>query len=150
MTCDKAAQIHAYHDGEMDAATARQLEAHVAECPDCAALLGELRGLSSLISGAALPETRPMAVAKYYGALSDVQDQGLVRVTGWLTAAAAAILIGALAWWPAESGTLQSRPGMWETIAIAPPVETQAESNAELVQVAQWMADDLSLGGERR
>lgn len=74
-----------------------------------------------------------------------------MRITSWLTATAAAVLIGALSLWPApQTKSTALRPAMWETIAIAPPAETQAESNSELVQVAQWMADDLSLGAERR
>jgi anti-sigma factor RsiW len=150
MTCDKAVQIHTYYDGELDAATARQVEAHVAACPACAETLGELRGLSALLGGAELPPMRPMAVARFHGAWSEAEDRVLVRITGWLTAAAAAVLIGALTWWPAASATQQPRPGMWETIAVAPPLETHGESNTELVQVAQWMADDLSLGGDRQ
>jgi hypothetical protein len=30
-----------------------------------------------------------------------------------------------------------------------PPAEPQGEANSDLVQVAQWMADDLSLGDRR-
>jgi anti-sigma factor RsiW len=151
MACDKTAQINAYYDGELDPATARRLEAHLAQCAECDALLTELKGLTALIGGAALPDMRPMAVGRFYDAWTEARDRGLMRITSWLTAAAAAVLIGALSLWPAaEAKSTALRPGMWESIAIAPPAETQAESNSELVQVAQWMADDLSLGGAER
>lgn len=152
MTCDKAAQIHAYYDRELAPDAARRLEAHLAECAQCAALLSELQGLTALISRTDLPEMRPMAVGRFYDAWTEARDRGLLRITSWLTGLAAAVLIGALWLWPqAENKTTALRPGMWETTAVVPPAETQAESNSELVQVAQWMADDLSLSsGERR
>ena len=149
MTCDQANQVHAYHDGEWPREAARALESHLAACSDCRVLLTELRGLSGLVGGAALPAMRPMAAARHYGAWTDARDRGLVRVTGWLTAVAASVLIGALGLWRGgEPPRNIARPAaMWETFAVIPPADTQAESTAELVQVAQFMADDLSLGG---
>jgi anti-sigma factor RsiW len=151
MTCEKSAQIHAYHDGEVSPEDARAWAAHLSECGECTALLSELRGLTAMIGRAAMPEMRPMAVGRYYAAWTQARDRALLRITSWLTAAAAAVLIGALSLWPHAQGdgrkTTAHRPAMWEAVAVAPPAETQAESNSELVQVAQWMADDLSLGG---
>jgi anti-sigma factor RsiW len=151
MTCDRVSEIHALHDGELTGEAALAAEGHLAQCEACSELLADLRGLTALVAAAELREMRPMAVGRFYDAWTEARDRGLVRITSWLTAAAAAVLIGALWLWPvAETKTTASRPGMWETVAIVPPAETQAESNSELVQVAQWMADDLSLGGERR
>ena len=148
MTCDKVSQVHSYHDRELPREAALLFEAHLAACDECRGLLAELRGLSGLVGGAALPAMRPMAVARHYGAWTDARDRGLVRVTGWLTAAAAVVLVGSLVLSRGEPERTAARPAaMWETFAVVPPADTQAESNAELVQVAQFMADDLSLGG---
>jgi anti-sigma factor RsiW len=60
MTCDKMTDLFsAYLEGELDAAERRALEAHLAACPDCAALfaaVGDVR-----ISLAAVPELEPPA-----------------------------------------------------------------------------------------
>jgi hypothetical protein len=72
-----------------------------------------------------------------------------MRIGAWLSGVAAALLVGALLMGPHTSGTAAVKPGPWEAMAVAPPVEVQGETNSELVQVAQWMADDLSAGGRR-
>lgn len=149
MTCDHLASVQAYHDGELDPAASRAVEAHVRACGDCAGLLADLRSLTELVAQAPLLDVSPATVARYQGAWHEARDRGLVRVTGWLTGVAAAVLVGALALWsPIEGNSLAAaRPSLWETAAITPPSEAQVES--ELVQVAQWMATDLSYG-ERR
>jgi hypothetical protein len=73
----------------------------------------------------------------------------MMRIAGWLTAAAAALLIGALLTAPTPAENVPMKAGLWEAMAVMPPAETPGEANSDLVQVAQWMADDLSLG-ERR
>jgi hypothetical protein len=49
--------------------------------------------------------------------------------------------------WPGGQRGAVASSNMWEAVAVSPPAETGGgEGNSELVQVAQWMADDLSLG----
>ncbi|MGN6572855.1 MAG: anti-sigma factor family protein, partial [Pseudolabrys sp.] len=44
MTCEEARiLVHALADGELDAGHAREVEAHVAQCKDCAAELAAAR-----------------------------------------------------------------------------------------------------------
>jgi len=50
MTCEKAAEVHAYHDGELDAPRARALESHLEDCGECRGLLDGLRSLSRLFN----------------------------------------------------------------------------------------------------
>jgi len=55
MTCDEATVLlHALLDGELDAGHAREVEAHVATCPRCAADLRQFRQMRQAMSGAAL------------------------------------------------------------------------------------------------
>jgi anti-sigma factor RsiW len=153
MTCDKAAQIHAYLDDEMDVAQREELEAHLLQCAECQRLLNEIRGLSSLIIGSSHPvPMRAGAMATYYGAWRAARDRAVMRITGWLTAAAAVLLIGALLLGPVRTSptvAAKPKPGIWEVMVVTPPVETHGEANSDLVQVAQWMADDLSSSGGR-
>ncbi|WP_315798074.1 MULTISPECIES: anti-sigma factor [unclassified Bradyrhizobium] len=52
MTCDEAEiLIHALADGELDAGHAREVEAHVASCPRCAAELAAIRQMKQMLAG---------------------------------------------------------------------------------------------------
>jgi anti-sigma factor RsiW len=149
MTCDKAAQVHAYYDGELDLSRAQMFEAHLERCAECSRLLAELRELSALMSEAPRAELPPQAISRFQGAWYVARDRGIMRIAASLTAVAAMLLVGALLTGPAAPGSTPMKPALWEAMAVMPPAETQGEANSDLVQVAQWMADDLSLD-ERR
>jgi anti-sigma factor RsiW len=149
MTCEKAAQVHAYYDGELDASRDRMFEAHLQRCAECSALLAELRELSSLLSSAPRAELPAQAMLGFHGAWHVARDRGIMRIAAALTAVAAMLLVGALLTGPPAQGNTPAKPALWEAMAVMPPTETQGEANSDLVQVAQWMADDLSLD-ERR
>jgi len=60
MTCDEAEiLLHALIDGELDAGHTRDVEAHVASCPRCAAALADYREMSKAIAGADLRFAAP-------------------------------------------------------------------------------------------
>ncbi|MEC4594413.1 MULTISPECIES: anti-sigma factor family protein [Nitrospirillum] len=59
---DKAELLHGLLDNELDAAHARELEAHIATCPACAEALGELRALRALLADPALRRKAPAAL----------------------------------------------------------------------------------------
>jgi hypothetical protein len=85
----------------------------------------------------------------FHGAWHVARDRGIMRIAAALTAVAAMLLVGALLTGPAAQGNAPAKPALWEAMAVMPMTETQGEANSDLVQVAQWMADDLSLD-ERR
>jgi anti-sigma factor RsiW len=65
MTCDEAEiLLHALIDGELDAGHAREVEAHVAECPACAAALATYRQMSQAVAAADLRYTAPPALRR--------------------------------------------------------------------------------------
>ena len=149
MTCEKAAQVQLYYDGELDSARSALFEAHLEQCAECSRLLEELGSLSRMLMKAPLPEMRPQVAPRLQGAWYVGRDRGMMRIAGWLTATAAALLVGALLTAPAPQPSAPAKAGMWEAMAVMPPAEPQGEANSDLVQVAQWMADDLSLGDRR-
>jgi anti-sigma factor RsiW len=51
--------IHALLDGELDAGHARDVEAHLAACPDCAGKLATFRRMGEAMAAANLKETAP-------------------------------------------------------------------------------------------
>jgi anti-sigma factor RsiW len=77
MTCDEAKiLLHALIDGELDAGHAREVEAHIATCPDCAAELAAYREMSKAIAGADLHYTAPLALRRRIeAALPQAQPQ---------------------------------------------------------------------------
>jgi anti-sigma factor RsiW len=153
MTCEKIAEVHAYHDGELDAERRLAMDAHLAVCAECRALLAELEGLSAMLAEAPLSEMPQRAASRFHGSWYEARDRGMVRVASWMTGVAAMLLVGALLARPSAPAAQPVKAAPWEQLAIAPTAaaEVHGESGAtsELVQVAQWMADDLSVG-ERR
>lgn len=136
------------------------LEAHLQECADCNQLLAELRGVSNLIAAAPLAPLSPQAMARLSGSWRAARDHGLLRITSWLTAAAAAVLIGALLLFPDRNPSTSpsfvatsTGEASWETVAVMPPLDAD-ENVPELIVLATWMANDLSHGaggaGERQ
>jgi anti-sigma factor RsiW len=60
MTCDEAEiLLHALIDGELDAGHARDVEDHIADCPNCTAQLKAYREMSQAIAGAGVRYTAP-------------------------------------------------------------------------------------------
>jgi anti-sigma factor RsiW len=65
MTCDEAEiLLHALIDGELDASHAREVEAHIASCPACAAQLKAYREMSKAIAGTELRYTAPLSLRR--------------------------------------------------------------------------------------
>jgi anti-sigma factor RsiW len=65
MTCDEAEiLLHALIDGELDAGHAREVEAHIAECPRCAADLATYRQMREAVAAADLGYTAPASLRR--------------------------------------------------------------------------------------
>jgi len=71
MTCEETRiLVDALVDGELDAGHAREVEAHLASCPDCAAQLRDYRVMRQALSAPALRHQAPAALrARIEGAL---------------------------------------------------------------------------------
>jgi anti-sigma factor RsiW len=63
MNCEEASVLlHALIDGELDAGHAREVEAHIASCPDCAARLREFNELRQTMTPAGLRYAAPASL----------------------------------------------------------------------------------------
>lgn len=154
MSCDRAAQVHAYHDRQLGPAAREAFELHLEQCADCAALHGELRAISRAIADAPLPMVASAQInERLYDAWYVAQQRGVLRMSSWLTGAAAAVLVGALLLTPRDStstdaGTVassaQQQANAWEATALMPPPERVGDRPDEYVELAQWIASDLS------
>ena len=149
MSCERIEQVHAYYDGEMALSQRRELEAHLNECGECRELLAQLRRVSELIASAPLTQLPPAAMTRFEQTwFAAAQERGVMRIASWLTAAAAAVLIGALLVWPAgqrRDDSLRASTTAWPA-AVMPPAESHEGdvASAELVGAAQWIVNDLS------
>jgi len=71
MTCDEAEiLLSALIDGELDAGHVREVEAHVAECPRCAAALAAYRQMNQAIAAADLSYTAATRAAPAHRSLA--------------------------------------------------------------------------------
>jgi|SRR5438067_53649 len=144
--CDQTAQVHLYHDGELPAEQREALEAHLCQCTECAALLSELRSLSRLFAAAPMAQIEPDAMQRLREARYILPDTGVLRIAGWLTAAAAAVLLAALPMLHREdrnTETANVASADVLDVAVTPPTDAENTHN-DLVALAQWMSDDLS------
>lgn len=161
MSCERSAQVHVYHDNALAASQRVALEAHLEECADCRELLADLHRLSNLIGSAPLAAMSPETMDRLSRSLHAARDRGVLRITSWLTAAAAAVLVGTLLLVPDRNGTpnptvianATANEPAWETVAVMPPLGAD-ENVPEIIALATWMANDLSPNdfstGERR
>ena len=161
MACEQLQNAERYHDSELSPAERTAFESHVATCAECRELLAALGALSHSLRAVAMttqePESMQDRIFDAWHAARAVQERGVRRMAGWLTAAAAAVLLIGLVGWPSESrdrngaeiaSTGTAAPETWEVAAVMPLDQSPEDSSGspDLVQVAQWMATDLSTG----
>jgi anti-sigma factor RsiW len=146
--CEKSSQIHAYHDDALSAEERSAVESHLAACAECRQLLAELQKLSSMLATVEFAPMPPRVMSRMYGswhANRARQDRGVRRLAGWMTAAAAAILVFVPVHSMMQPKLDQSVAAADEAVAFVPPTSPREDANSDLVQVAQWMANDLSV-----
>lgn len=150
LNCDRTSEVHAYHDGELTGEQRAALEGHLLQCDECRTLLRDLERLSGMLTSAPLPEPRAQTGWNTHQAWRSAGEQGVRRMAGWMTAAAAAVLLVAWVGWPTHYTEPTYAGGLWEAAAVLPLSEPQGETDAELVQLASWFAHDLSGDAGRR
>ncbi len=145
MACNDTANIHRYHDGELSATEQEVVAAHLGHCAECRRLLADLQGLSAMIAGAPLTAMPSGLEHRLLERTRAVGERGVLRLAGWLTATAAAVLIASLL--TQRTGVAEDafRPSIWETVAVMPP-EAHEGTSPELLATAQWIVDELELG----
>src|SRR5215831_16483715 len=100
-------------DDELDPVTSREIQEHLATCPDCAAALAELRtvsdGVRDDLEYHRAPETLRARILGETRVASTPHERATARPgfwsPRWLPAAAAAVLVIGAAWWIASRST---------------------------------------------
>lgn len=159
MNCQWTGQLQAYHDGELPAADQAALQGHLSTCPACQAELDALKQLSGLVGSATLsmpPAGYAARVRHVVMAGSVAWDAGVGRLAGWLTAAAAVLLLAVQLMAPlttdetavtAVNNTNETtiRLAAWEVAATSPPRPQREGGNGDLTRAAEWIASDLAM-----
>jgi anti-sigma factor RsiW len=138
MNCDRTRLMQAYHDGELSAAQADALQAHLVDCAACRAELASLQHLSRLLAAAPLVEPSQMAMQRWLQAARGAQERAIRRLAGWLTAAAAAIVLVATVTRPVSPPPTLPTAGV-DLLAL----DGSGEALPETLVAARWMALDL-------
>jgi anti-sigma factor RsiW len=142
MNCDQTNKIARYHDGELSPADRATFDSHLADCESCRRDLAELRSLSMLVRSAerapAPDDARPR-----WRRLRRAEERAVRRTAGWLTATAAAIILGVLLTWPAGQNPAAS--GTWMTLAMtsADVHDVSNDDSNPDTALTEWMANDL-------
>jgi anti-sigma factor RsiW len=148
MDCNQE-QIHAYYDGELAPRERAAVELHLTECADCRELLADLQSVSQFIASAPMVDMPPQAMKRMQQAWWAAQDRGVLRIASWLTAAAAAVIFAAVIFSPSQrpDATLATAGSNWQMVALTPPtpVEDEPQQQDEVIDAAQWIANDLAL-----
>ena len=162
--CEHAEQVELYYDGELPATLRAAFDAHLPSCAGCQTALAQLQQISGALRAAPLPDAPTAFTDRSFNAwvaARAADDAGLRRLAGWMTAAAAVVLIAAMlrvatvAPMRIERPIAEASAGAihdWELAAVMPPdrqTEDAGSGSANLVQLAQWMARDLSLDDRR-
>jgi anti-sigma factor RsiW len=158
--------IGAYHDGELDAAGVARVEAHLRQCPACAAELAALRDASQRLRAYAFTDITDRELADIHravdeaGAAEDDDDRQVWRIGGTMGLIAASVLIVGVAWLrvipvattqPGGSGQpVASAPAPWERMALTlrpGPLDVVPEkSDPQTIQLAvsDWHVQGLT------
>ena len=152
MNCDRLIQVHQYHDGELPAGERDAFDAHLKSCTECQDLLTDLRGMSRMLIAAPMVGIADDAMQRLRDARYVLPDTGVLKIAGWLTAAAAAVLIAVLPLWHQEQheqriAVVPAADPNIDVVAMTTSTDADANHN-DLVALAQWMSDDLA-GNER-
>jgi anti-sigma factor RsiW len=141
MICSQRHNINRYHDGELPSAERAAVEMHLAGCEACRRSLDQLRSLSTLISRAERPLVGPTALERW-SRHGRTGERAVLRVAGWMTATAAAVMIAALLTWPASrAGEASTAAASLDSTVLA--VADASEDAGSDVVLAEWMANDL-------
>jgi len=142
--CNQTEKVQAFHDGEMPFGEGNAFELHLMNCRVCAAELEALRRLSARLASAQIPQLSKAGLSRFHQSAKVAEERGVFRLAEGLTAAAAAVLVIGMAGLFKHQKTHPSAPDTWEQAAVAFPVDAEASSRADQIQLAEWIRTDLS------
>ncbi len=151
MSVEPCNLLDAYHDQELGESQRRLFEEHLPRCAACSEALAQMRLLSRVLRGAALPAL-PGDVRARLRALSPiVRQRGVLRTAEWLTAAAAAVLVIGLFLLPRPqvSGAQQAVLAPWELTAVYATVANGTSAGGTAAATDPLVLADAIMSGQQ-
>jgi anti-sigma factor RsiW len=160
--CENRVRLDAYHDGELPPAERSNVEAHLRECPSCAAELANIRRTSVAFADLAPREpSHEQLVRLARSVRAEPYDaRMLLRLFRGTAVAAAVLLASALAGAAYlsqraraaahEAMVLDHVPNWSQPPAIATDPVSDERQFEQQVALAQWIAQDLKGPQEER
>ncbi len=132
--------LSAYIDGELPALERALVEAHLADCPDCRAVLGQLRSVSGLVKKHAMEPVPAGLEKKVLGGARQPARPWLKPVLAFSAAAAAVLVVFNVTKTPQETYSpdlgFGSRAAMEMSPAPAAPAGETASAESEAATTA--------------
>jgi anti-sigma factor RsiW len=160
--CEDRVRLDAYHDGELSPAERSDVEAHLRDCPSCAAELAAMRRMSGAFADTAPPEPSHGQLLQLARSVrAEPSDARMLLRLFRATAVAAAVLLAcalAGAVYLSRRTKAEAHEAMvLDLVATRPqsaafaidPVSDERRSEQQVL-LAQWIADDLRGGQEER
>ena len=160
--CEHRVRLNAYHDGELPPAERSIVEAHLRDCPSCAAELAAIRRVSGTFASTAPREpSHEQLLQLARGVRAEASDaRMLLRLFRRTAVAAAAVLACAIAagvYLSQRTKAAAHEAMVLEHVAIgshpaalaSDPVIIERQSE-QRVALARWIADDLRDRQEER
>jgi anti-sigma factor RsiW len=162
--CEHRVRLDAYHDGELSPAERSNVEAHLRDCPSCAAGLAAMRRMSGAFADTSPREPsheQLLRLARSVRAAGPSADaRMLLRLFRGTAIAAAVLLACALAGAvylsqrvkaAAHEAMVLDHVASWsQSAAVAIDPVSDERRSEERVRLAQWIADDLRGRQEER
>lgn len=149
MSCPRLNLVQRYHDDELPASQRLEMDQHLGDCESCREELRSLRELSAMLSRIVPPEPSAAALRRWVEALPVAEERGVLRLTRWMTALAASVLVATTTW-----NLWSPSPSVATELELGPVVLSEpGESTPPSLEAARWMAMDLSsvsIGGVPR
>ena len=160
--CEHRVRLDAYYDGELPPAERSIVEAHLHDCPSCAAELAAIRSVSGAFAATTPWEPSHEQLLQLAASVrAEPHDaRMLLRLFRTTAVAAAAVLACAIAAGvhlsqrtraEAHEAMILDHVGAWsQPAAVATDPLTDARQSEQQVRLAQWIADDLRGRPEER
>jgi anti-sigma factor RsiW len=145
--CEYRIRLDAYHDGELSPAGRSDVEAHLRDCPSCAAELAAIRGMSAAFADAAPrgPSHEQLVELAESVRAEPSEARMLLRLFRGTAIAASVLLACALA---AAAYLSHRTEAAAHEAMVLDHVATGSQAVAFATDRAQWIADDLRGGQE--
>src|SRR4051794_35506485 len=160
--CENRVRLDAYHDRELSPGERSDVEAHLRDCPSCAAELAAIRGISGAFADAAPREPSHEHLLQLAASVRAEPSDArmLLRLFRGTAVAAAVLLVCALAGAvflsrrtkdAAHEAMVLDHVAIWSQSATfaTGPVSDERQSEQQVL-LAQWIADDLRGRQEER